>query len=67
MTYQKDTSEKNIINNLTIALNVLYIKTDVCPANAAKHSSNCEKQANVLMIPIREEWYYVAVKITCII
>ena len=55
MTYQKDTSEKNIINNLTIALNVLYIKTDVCPANAAKHSSNCEKQANVLMIPIREE------------
>ena len=43
------------------------LKMDVCPANAAKHSSNCEKQANVLMIPKGEGWYYVAVKITSII
>ena len=36
MNYQKDTSEKNIINNLTIALNVLYIK------NGCMSSQRCK-------------------------
>ena len=39
-------------NNLTIALNVLYTKKEkIYPACASKHSSSCEKQVILLIIP----------------
>ena len=33
-----------------IALNVLYAKKYIYPADVSKHNSNCEKQINLLMI-----------------
>ena len=52
-------------NNLTITLNVLYIKEkEICPAYISKINSNCEKQIILLIIPNfeKEGWHYPAVK-----
>ena len=50
-------------NNLTIALNVFYAKKEkVYPAYVSKHNSNRKEQANILMIPNRERWHYIALK-----
>ena len=39
-------------NNLTIALNILYIKEkEILPAYISKHNSTCEKRPILLMIP----------------
>ena len=39
-------------NNLTIALNFLYVKKEkLYPAYVSKHNSKCEKQVIILMIP----------------
>ena len=42
-------------NNLTIALNVLYVKKEIYPASASKHNSNREKQVILLMILNRKK------------
>ena len=52
-------------NNLTIALNISYIKErKICPAYISKITWNCEKQIIVLMIRNEENegWSYLAVK-----
>ena len=52
-------------NNLTIALNISYIKErKICPAYISKINWNCEKQIIVLMIRNEENegWRYLAVK-----
>ena len=52
-------------NNLTIALNILYIKEkEICPAYISKINSNCEKQIILSMIlnEDKEGWHYLAVK-----
>ena len=52
-------------NNLTIALNILYIKEkEILPAYISKHNSTSEKQIILLMIPNEEKegWHYLAVK-----
>ena len=52
-------------NNLTIAVNFLYIKEkEICPAYISKIISNCVKQTILLMIPNEEKqgWHYLAVK-----
>ena len=52
-------------NNLTIALNISYIKErKICPAYISKINWNCEKQIIVLMIRNEENegWSYLAVK-----
>ena len=42
---------KNVKNNLTITLNVLYAKKEkICPAYVSKHNSNREKQVLILII-----------------
>ena len=39
-------------NNLTITLNILYIKEkEICSAYISKINSNCERQIILLMIP----------------
>ena len=51
--------------DVTIALNVLYIKIEknIYPAYVSKHNSNCEKQVIILIISNREgRWYYLSVK-----
>ena len=51
------------INNVTIALNVLYAKkAKIYPAYVSKHNSNCEKQIIILMIPNRNGWNCFTVK-----
>ena len=54
-------------NNLTIAVDVLYIKEkEIYPAYVSKVNSNCEKQI-ILLIILNEEkkgWHYLAVKKT---
>ena len=58
-------------NNLTIALNILYIKEkEISPAYISKHSSTREKQIILLVTPNEEKegWHYLVVKkIICII
>ena len=52
-------------NNLTIALNILYIKEkEVCPAYISEINLSCEKQIMLLMIRNEEKegWHYRAVK-----
>ena len=52
-------------NNLTIALNISYIKEkEIVPVYVLKHNSTCEKQIILLMIPNedKEGWDYLAVK-----
>ena len=54
-------------NNLTIALNILYIKEkekEIYPAYISRHNSTREKQIILLMIPNEEKegWHYLAVK-----
>ena len=52
-------------NNLTIALNISYIKErKICPAYIYKITWNCEKQIIVLMIRNEENegWSCLAVK-----
>ena len=53
-------------NNLTIALNIWYIKEkEIYPAYVSKHNSTREKQIILLMIPNKEKegrWHYFAVK-----
>ena len=52
-------------NNVTIALNALYVKEEkIYPAYVSKSNSNHEKQVIILMIPNgeRRRWCYPAVK-----
>ena len=52
-------------NNLTISLNISYIKEkEIVPVYVLKHNSTCEKQIILLMIPNedKEGWDYLAVK-----
>ena len=54
-------------NNLTIALNILYIKEkQICPAYISRINSNSEirKQIILLIIPNEENWDYLPVKKT---
>ena len=52
--------------NLTISLNILYIKEkELYPAYISKHNLTCEKQIVFLMIPNKVQegrWHYLAVK-----
>ena len=52
--------EKNLKENLTIALNVLYA---ICPSHVSKHNTINQTQVTLLMIPKGEGWHYLAVKI----
>ena len=58
-------------NNLTIALNILYIKEkEISLAYISKHNSTREKQIILLVTPNEEKegWHYLVVKkIICII
>ena len=58
-------------NNLTIALNILYIKEkEICPAYTSKANSVCKKEIIFLIIlnEEKEDWHYFAVKKTvCVI
>ena len=52
-------------NNLTIVLNILYIKEkEILPGYISKHNSTFEKQIILLMIrnEKKEGWHYLAVK-----
>ena len=52
-------------NNLTVALNILYIKEkEIYPAHISKHNSTCENQIILLMIlnEEKEGWHYLAIK-----
>ena len=50
-------------NDLTIALNYLYVqKEKIYPADVSKHNSNREKQVIILMIPNGKGWHYITVK-----
>ena len=52
-------------NNLTIALNILYIKDKkILPVYVSKHNSTREKQIILSAIPNEEKegWHYLAVK-----
>ena len=50
-------------NNITIALNVLYVKKEKrYPAYVSKNNSNREKQVILLMIWNGERWHYLGVK-----
>ena len=43
-------------NNLTVTLNILFIKEkEICPAYISIHSTTHEKQIILLMIPIKEK------------
>ena len=60
---QKDDWKKNEKNNVTIALNVLYVKKEkIYPGYVLKHNSNHEKQVIVLTIPNGKKWQYLAVE-----
>ena len=60
---EKDDWEKSEANNVTIALNVLYVtKEETYPDYVSKHNSNREKQVNLLMFPNGEGWHYLTVK-----
>ena len=49
---EKDDSKKIEKNNLTVPLNVLYVKKEkIYPAYVSKHNSNSEKQVILLIIP----------------
>ena len=49
---EKDEWRKFEKNNITIALNVLYVKKEkIYPAYVSKHNSNRERQVILLMIP----------------
>ena len=41
--------EKTWKNDLTIALNVLYVLFNIFPARVSKHNSDCEKHVILLM------------------
>ena len=59
---EKNDWKKIELNNVTIALNVLYAKKEkIHPAYVSKRNSNCEKQVILLMIPNGEAWHYLAV------
>ena len=50
-------------NNLTIAFNVLYVKTEkIHLTYVSKHNWKSEKQVIYLMIPNGKGWNYLAVK-----
>ena len=50
-------------NNVTITLNVLYVKKEkIYPSYVSKNNSNRHKQVILLMIPNREKWHYLAIK-----
>ena len=56
--------QKSEKSNLTIAFNVLYAKKEkMYPDYVLKHNSKCEKQIILLMIPNREGWRDLTVKI----
>ena len=60
---EKDDWEKSEANNVTIALNVLYVtKEKTYPDYVSKHNSNREKQVHLLMFPNGEGWHYLTVK-----
>ena len=53
---EKDNQKKFERNNVTIALNISYVKKEkIYPAYASKNNSNHEKQVILLMIPNREK------------
>ena len=53
---EKDDWKKFEKNNVTITLNVLYVKKEkMYPAYVSKNNSNCEKQVILLMILNGEE------------
>ena len=59
----KDGWKKFEKNNLTIALNFLYVKKEkIHPLYVSKHNSNREKQAILLMIRNGEGYHYLVVK-----
>ena len=50
-------------NNVTIALNVLYVKKEkIYLAYISNHNSNREKRVILLIFPKREKWLFLAVK-----
>ena len=60
---EKDDWEKSDKNSVTIALNVLYPKTEkIYPAYVSKHNSNREKQVILLMISNGEKQPYLTTK-----
>ena len=60
---EKDDWEKSDKNSVTIALNVLYAKTEkIYPAYVSKHNSNREKQVILLMISNGEKQPYLTTK-----
>ena len=60
---EKDDWKQLVINNVKIALNVLYAKKIVIyHAYVSKHNSNREKQVIILIISNGEKWHYLAVK-----
>ena len=56
------TGKKNVKNNVTIALDVLYSKKYIYPAYVSKHKPNREKQFILLMISSNEKRHYLDVK-----
>ena len=51
-------------NNVTISLNVLFVKKEkIYPAHVSKHNSNREKPVILLVILNRKRWHYLAVNI----
>ena len=59
----KDDWKKTEKNNLTIALNVLFVKIEkIYPADFSKQNSMGEKQVITLMIPKWDRWNYLAAK-----
>ena len=60
---EKDEWRKFEKNNITIALNVLYVKKQkIYPAYVSKYNSNRERQVILLMIPNGEGRRYLPVK-----
>ena len=68
---EKDDWENSQKNNVTIDLNVLYVKKEkMHPAYISTHNSNCQKQVILLIIsnePVceatsKKQWHYLAVK-----
>ena len=60
---KKDDLKKFEKNNVTCALNVLYVKKEkIYPAHVSKLTTNCEKEVILLMIVNRERWHYITGK-----
>ena len=57
--------EKFVLNNTSIALNILYVPHDtekICHAYKSKYNLTRENQVILLMISGGEKWHYLAVK-----